>query len=90
MNFFHGDGEGGIVDQPGKEASTFVVDPSIRLTNLTVLPTSNVKANQNQCHWSTKIIVIGQPKVMPLANQNQEKWARHRNFTLFRVKHNYL
>ena len=37
MNFFHGDGKGGIVDESGKEASTFVVDPSFRSTNLTNL-----------------------------------------------------
>jgi hypothetical protein len=37
MNVFHGDGKGGIVDESGKEASTFVVDSSFRLTNLTNL-----------------------------------------------------
>ena len=30
MNFFHEDGRGGIVDESGKEASTFIVDPSFR------------------------------------------------------------
>lgn len=30
MNFFHEDGRGGIVDESGKEVSTFIVDPSFR------------------------------------------------------------
>lgn len=35
--FFHEDGRGGMVDKSDKEASTFIVDPSFRLTNLTNL-----------------------------------------------------
>ena len=35
MNSFHKDGRGEIVDESGKEASVFVVDPSSQLTNLT-------------------------------------------------------
>ena len=30
MNFFYEDGRGGIVDESGKEVSTFIVDPSFR------------------------------------------------------------
>lgn len=37
MNFFHENGRGGIVDEPGKEAPAFVVDSSFRMTNLTNL-----------------------------------------------------
>ncbi|KAG1626021.1 hypothetical protein G6F44_012543 [Rhizopus delemar] len=37
MNFFFEDGRGGIVDDSGNEAATFVVDPSFRLANLTNL-----------------------------------------------------
>jgi hypothetical protein len=37
MNFFHEDGRGGIVDDSGREAVAFIVDPSFRLTNLTNL-----------------------------------------------------
>ncbi|KAG1147374.1 hypothetical protein G6F37_005504 [Rhizopus arrhizus] len=37
MNFFYEDGRGGIVDDSGNEAATFVVDPSFRLANLTNL-----------------------------------------------------
>lgn len=37
MNFFHEDGRGKIVDESGKEAPAFLVDPSFRLTNLTNL-----------------------------------------------------
>jgi len=37
MNFFHEDDKGKIVDESGKEAAAFLVDPSFRLTNLTNL-----------------------------------------------------
>ena len=37
MNIFHEDGRGNIVDESGKEAPAFLVDPSFRLTNLTNL-----------------------------------------------------
>lgn len=37
MNFFREDGKGRIVDDFGKEAATFVVDPVFPLTNLTNL-----------------------------------------------------
>jgi hypothetical protein len=32
MSFIHEDGRGGIVDESGKEAAAFVVEPSFRLT----------------------------------------------------------
>lgn len=37
MNFFHEDGRGGIVDDTGREAVAFILDPSFRLTSLTNL-----------------------------------------------------
>jgi hypothetical protein len=37
MNFFREDGKGLIVDDFGKEAAAFVVDPLFPLTNLTSL-----------------------------------------------------
>lgn len=37
MNFFREDGKGLTVDDFGKEAAAFVVDPLFPLTNLTIL-----------------------------------------------------
>jgi hypothetical protein len=37
LNLFHKNGRDGIVDEAGKEAATFAVDTSFRLTNLTNL-----------------------------------------------------
>jgi len=42
-----------------------------------VLPTSNATANQNLCHWSMKNDVIGQPKLMSLANQDKFHISRN-------------
>ncbi|ORE17913.1 hypothetical protein BCV71DRAFT_180578, partial [Rhizopus microsporus] len=53
-NFFHKDGNIGIVNVSGEEAAAFVVNPSFRLTNLT---------NLHKIHQKYKVAVeIEEPK----------------------------